>query len=465
MFTYMCAFLFINSLERPVTRGAGDSQNPPRLRVVPEPVGAYFRLPRRDFTRATELVAENIGLGSGVIISATEIDSSDDLREAAGAADIEVILDPQALELSTPGGWASSGVQGLPWADAEMHSAESFTDRKIRGVSRKIASAAVDADVDSVLAPAHYLETLPSPWLDVDERLAVSVRQALDDAGGRHIALYYPVIVDLRTIGPGPIIMYLSRFLARLSEERIIDGLTLRVGHFGANDSSPNKIRKYLEAARSFHSLKLPIIGEATGNVGLGLLAFGALGAIESGLTLCDTCDLSGYRKDRGDGGGFMPAPRVYLHEIGAFLWRKDAEAFLRNQSMRHWHVCQADCCQGLGGMLDDPRRHFVAQRKEEVGLLANTPRDMRPSVYLNQLAKAVERTGRAAEVEPKLRTHAERLMGWQRAFAGQTVSDRYGEEVTYAKAPTGRRRSGKTRVESPSSEPNVISLHDRKRS
>jgi hypothetical protein len=91
-------------------------------------------------------------------------------------------------------------------------------------------------------------------------------------------------------------------------------------------------------------------------------------------------------------------------------------------------------------GMLQDPRRHFVARRAAEVDNLAGAPKELRRTEYMKNLNSAVERASRAAAIEPALRMHSTRLEGWHRGLAEQMVSDRHNRDVGYARAPNGRR-------------------------
>lgn len=378
-------------------------------------------------------------MGSGVILEAVDLDDTDDLISAVGAAGAETILDPLSVELSTPGGSQRRGVRDLTWAGPNVHEPGSFTDRFSRHICDEIAQTAVAAKVTAVLAPSHYLVTLPSPWLGVDARLAMELRHALNDHGGSRIGIYYPLVLSLKTTGRGAAMMYLVDFLRRIRDADAIDALTLRVHGFGVGDSSPNKIQRFIDLARSLHDLQLPIIGEKTGTLGLALMAFGSVGAIESGLTLSDTCDLGDYATAGTAGGGFMPAPRVYLPALGGFLKKAQARKFLTKGPLRHYYTCQEPCCRGVDGMLEDPRRHFVARRTAEVAELAEAPPDLRADLILKKLASANDLIRKAMEVEPGFKTHAKRLVQWERALAEQRASDRYNRALTRAAKPHGR--------------------------
>jgi hypothetical protein len=173
------------------------------------------------------------------------------------------------FEPSVIGGHARRGIGELPWAGTTVHTPETFTERVVGDVTARIAEAAVSAGASTVLAPTHFLRTLPSPWVEVDERLTLGLRHELDIAGGRHVAIYYPVIIDLKSVGTGAVMLYLLRHLAHLVQQGAIDALTIRAHGFGVARSGPPVLHQFVDLARSFHPLRLPIIAEQTGTVGL----------------------------------------------------------------------------------------------------------------------------------------------------------------------------------------------------
>lgn len=417
-----------------------DSDLQSRLRVVPGALAGYFRPATRDYTHTARLIAEGIGAGSGIVITSGDLDQSQDLRDAALRADLEVIIDPRSVELSFPGGFELAGVRQLPWAGEHAHEPEEFTGRVARVFSRRLAQHAVEAEATAVLSPSHYLESIPSPWVGVDFNLTTELRDALDGMGGKHIAIYYPLIIMLRTVGASSARAYVTKYLNHLRERGALDAVWLRIQGFGVDSSGPVNLRRYLEFARALHLLGVPLVGERTGTVGVPMLAFGAVGGIESGLTLGERCDLHPLRKKVKDGKGYMPAPRVYLQEIGAFVTKAQAQSFLGHRKAKNWFICQDDCCKGVEGMLSDPRRHFVARRTKEIHDLAKVPLDLRPDVYGDWLGKAAERVKIALKVDQSFHRHAKRITNWQRVLSEVRERDKEMGKRTIATAPTGRR-------------------------
>jgi hypothetical protein len=417
-------------------------RNPPHLRLLRDPLVSYVRPFARDFSHTARLVAGGHRVGSGVVVEAHSLARSEDLRKVARDAHMEVILDPMALELSTVGGFQRSGIAGLPWASAEPHAPEAISTGGVRRYADALARAAVDAGATAVLAPTHHLEALPSRWLGTDHELSVGLRDALDRLGHDQVSIYYPLIVKLNTARPGTRRDHLFEQLQKTAASGALDAFWLRIPGFGSTMSGPINLRRYFELARQAHNLGLPIVAERTGTVGLALLAFGAVGGIEQGVTFGDRYDIGTLLRPGRGKGGFLPAPRVYVPEIGAFLPRDRANHLLGHRSVKNRFACQRPCCRrGSEDMIRDPRRHFLVTRAAEVGALSQVPDDYRADHYLETwLRPASDRATMAAKVDPKLAGHRERLDQWRTSLSDLREQDRF-ELPSSSAVPTGARR------------------------
>jgi hypothetical protein len=150
-------------------------------------------------------------------------------------------------------------------------------------------------------------------------------------------------------------------------------------------------LRGYIEACWDLHSLRIPLVAERVGGVGLALMAFGAVGGIESGLTLGERFNFHDIRKKPKDGqDGFLPPPRVYIAELGAFLTAKQAKEFFEIRGMKSKFGCKdTDCCsRGVDDMVRDPRPHFLRRRSREVGGMAKRPEEFRAPSYLDEFLR-----------------------------------------------------------------------------
>ena len=128
-----------------------------------------------------------------------------------------------------------------------------------------------------------------------------------------------------------------------------VDAIWLRVHPFGTRASGPLSLRQYIESCRDLHRLGLPLVAERTGTVGLALMAFGAVGGMESGVTIGENWDVTRFLNGSTakSGKGYLPAARVYLPAIGAFVTVKEAGELFDHPGMRSSLGCQeSSCCR-----------------------------------------------------------------------------------------------------------------------
>lgn len=393
------------------------------LRAVPEPLGSYLRPSSRDHKILLQMLVEGRFVGTGLVADPCLADRQRDLLEEGRRQGLETVLDSRAIDLSTIGGFVRGGVRDLPWARPRPHTAVDLGGPSGVLLVRRLASFVEGGGHSAVLAPTHHLDGPDDPWLRVDADLTRHLRRELDGRGLQHVLIYYPVVARAGMLRDADRRDRLVEGLAGLP----IDALWLRVHPFGTTTSGPLALRRYMEMCRALHVLNMPLIAEHSGTVGVALLAFGAVGGIESGITIAEGVNLDSYFKPPNPTDKpFAPAPRVYLHEIGAFLDPKKAEKFFDYRGMKTTHGCHnSDCCpRGWRDMRLEPRRHFVARRAREVGGLSAVPQTLRAGHYLeNFLRPATDRALRAAEAEPTLARARKRLESWRGTLGAEIAS------------------------------------------
>jgi hypothetical protein len=405
------------------------------LHAAADPLGNYLRPGRNDHLVLQQLLSENRLTASGLVVDATLIARHDDLVEEAGHRGIETILDPRAVDLSTEAGYELSGVADLPWAPARPHRPDDLAGAGGLLLAESLAEFAVKESLSGMLAPTHIISGSGDDWLTTDRELVLHLRRALDTRGRASTPIYYPLVMRSQVFCDERERAQLMRHLADLP----IDAVWLRIHPFGTTSSGPLALRRYMTACRHLHDLGVPLVGEHTGTVGIPLLAFGAVGGVESGLTLGERFTLDRYLR-RNDGHGFSPAPRVYLDALGAYLSREQAKAFFEKKGMRAAHGCRdSRCCpRGVGDMISEPRRHFVVQRSAEIAKLSKAPRELRAGIYMEEfLRPASDAAVRAAKAEPALESTRKRLDGW-RGTLGTVLAD--SPPVSFSPPAAGRR-------------------------
>lgn len=384
-----------------------------RLRPVSDPLGSYLRVGRQDHTFLAQMLVEARPIGSGLIADPAQIEQHRDLWVEAQHQGVEAVLDPRSLDLSTPGGILRGGARDLPWAPSGLHTPDSLYGKLGEALCDQLVDMVSTAGLTAVLAPTHFIASSQDPWLDIDATLTRALRNALNRAGLHDVPIYYPLITKTDNFNdPG-----WRRDVIGHLRGLPIDAVWLRIHPFGTAKSGPLALKRYLAACRDLHQLGRPLVGEHTGAVGVALMAFGAIGGVESGITVNDHTDLADWLrvpKKRGGGGG---EARVYLHQLGSFLDRSKAQALLNRPGMKAAHAClDTSCCpRGWKDTHLRYREHFVTQRAREVSALSAVPEPLRAGQYLeNFLRPASDKAVRAAEVEPRLLSTRKRLDSWR---------------------------------------------------
>lgn len=387
-----------------------------QLRAVSDPLGSYLRVGGKDHAFLAQMLVERRPIGSGLIVDPARIAEQKDLWDEARQSGVETVLDPRTLDLSTPGGIQRGGARRIPWAPADttsLHTPDGLRGQAGSDLCGQLVETVKSVGLTSVLAPTHFVGSHQDPWLHVDASLTRALRNLLNQAGLQHVPIYYPLITKSEHFNDPRWRAAVIGVLRTLP----IDAVWLRIHPFGTAKSGPLALKRYLASCRDLHQLGRPLVGEHTGAVGVALMAFGALGGIESGVTVNDHTDLSDWlrvpNRDRSGGGG----ARIYLHQLGAFLDRSKAEALLSRPGMKAAHACldTACCSRGWKDTQLRYREHFVTQRSREVNALSTVPEPLRAGHYLeNFLRPASDKAVRAAEVEPSLLSVRKRLDSWR---------------------------------------------------
>jgi hypothetical protein len=129
------------------------------------------------------------------------------------------------------------------------------------------------------------------------------------------------------------------------------------------------------------------VIGDHVGGlIGLGLLAFGAVSGIAHGVTMHERFDTAHWRRERHPGKGWSLAHRVYVPELDLLLRPPEARLLLESSvRARNLFGCRdTHCCpRNTKDMLENPARHFLYRRIQDVAELGRTPDSLRAQTFL----------------------------------------------------------------------------------
>lgn len=346
------------------------------------------------------------------------------------------------MELASQTAGSRAALASLRWASAGQKQPDELSESAGKEVAQAIAEFVVGNGFSTVLAPTHFLASTKDPWISVDAFLTQAVRTCLDTMGASRIPIYYPLAIPSAVFRESS----LRKDIVRILKDLPIDSVWLRVHPFGTTASGPIALRGYIEACQEFHQLGTPLVAERTGTVGIALLAFGAVGGIESGITTGESFDFGRLTRPPKKGRAFLAHPRVYLRELGAFLPSKGARAFFDLRRMKTFFGCRERCCpRGLQDMLGDPRKHFVVTRAREVARVSSVPVTLRRQTYLEDfLRPATDLALQASRVYPELDKQRRRLESWRGTLS---AVGRENPLKSWSQPPDGRRARSRPRA------------------
>ena len=327
-------------------------------------LGLYLHVGHNQHKDMLGLLAEGIHDFFGVIVGGSCAGLHRELIAEALKRNLDVILDPQTQKAATIGGHTGS-IGNLPWGLERPHRPEDFEPPQGRERASQIAEFAQAHGFTQVLGPTHILQGPNDPWLRRDIAMMGYVQDALD-AQGSNASLLYSLALPMQTLR--------DRVQRRAIIAAVADAprhaLWLKVENFGS-DATGEKTAAYVEACTDFQALGVPIVADQVGGLpGLGLMAFGAVGAITHGITMLEAFRPASWRRPRASNqSGSLPM-LVYIPQLDLLLKPADAAAFLKANSRVHGRFGCLDthCCpKGVADMLQHPSRHFVYQRSRQV--------------------------------------------------------------------------------------------------
>ena len=358
----------------------------------PTPIGHFIRVGHSGHRQLETLFARGRFAPDRIVIDAARFDTQRELINTLSAAGTEIVIDPAVAELSSVGRF-EGGSKGLAWANktrpldyVDFQGVEEGT------VAKRIADFAAARDVDTVLAPTHLLEGARDKWVSIDARSTLLLREALDKAGRSDIAIDYQLIIPYGVLRDSAH----RRALVGVLRSLPFDNLWIRVAGFGA-DATPVGVRRYISSLLDLHAMQKPIIADCAGGLAaLGVTAFGAAAGIAHGVAERERFDAGDWRRWPRAGGGGQNG-RLYLPGIDRYFKLADARAIMEARGGRRLLACQdRDCCpRGLDDMLNDPKAHFLTQRRNQVLDLQRMPDLRRTSRFLDYHLASADRTAR----------------------------------------------------------------------
>ena len=355
---------------------------PRPVRAAPEPLGWYLRPSYVDHRAIADAVAGGLVGLHGVVFDPLNEDRHSELRHQVVERNSDAVLDPKTQELGSVGGF-NKRLARLPWALDRPHVPDDFGAVNGRRLASSMARSILEKGYTAALAPTHYIDSARSPWLGVDARLTEYLRDSLDRMGGVDVPIFYSLAVSyeaFRTAADRQIILKSLIDLPMVS-------LWIKISQSGT--LTYPAVRNLVYGATEFHSLGVPLVGDMMGGLrGLSALGFGAVGGICHGVTQKESFSASSWmRPASSSNGGFTWPTRIYVPALGLNLLKDDANAFFGARGSKSRFGCRDKVCcpKGLKDTLDNPVRHGLVQRSDEIQRLSMVPDHIRAQQFLEE--------------------------------------------------------------------------------
>ena len=359
---------------------------PRAIRPVADPLGLFIRVGRNDHVELLSLIAQGHPQCFGFVFEAPLLTRHRELRDLVLKHRFDAILDPRSQPAATLGGHTREMAE-LPWGKDTPHTIDDFQGARGRRIAALLAHCVVSYGFTEVLTPTHLLQSSIDDWLSVDGDSTVWLRKELDAAGANEVQILYSLAIPYSTFRDVTERRALKIALRRLP----INGVWLRIEGLGA-DATSNGVRNYIEGARDFATLELPVIADGIGGLaGLALMAFGAAGGLSHGVTFGERVDHSSWRQARPT-SGFGPARRVYVPDLDLMIDPKTAAEFFASSNRAQVFGCRdSHCCpRGLTDMLERRAHHFLVQRMRQVAQLGRVHLPQRAERFLEEELRPV---------------------------------------------------------------------------
>jgi hypothetical protein len=221
--------------------------------------------------------------------------------------------------------------------------------------------------------------------------------------GGRHIAIDFQIITT-NTLLKGAAA---RDALIPIIQNLPTDNLWIRASGFGATATGA-ATRAFIESTRGFHELGKAIIADYAGGLsGLAAAAFGGVGGISHGMIQKEAFHMGDWKKPTTGGGGVTK--RIYVPELDRYFKEDQINALFSIRGTRSRFGCNdaACCAHGSEDMIENPQRHFIIQRSQQIKTLSEIPEARRAEHFL---LHDLDQSVRSARLASRLKFGSESL-------------------------------------------------------
>lgn len=350
----------------------------PNDRGIRQPIAQFMRLGDSGHRKLAAIHAAGRLPAARVVVDASRLRHQKELVDAFQASGAEIVLDTKVAELSAAQKF-SGYAQGAPWSaitDGKLLSPDFFDVHHASDIYGAIARFAVQNNINVVLSPTHFLgDRHFDGWLDIDVAGCLALRKALDDEGGRGIAIDYNLILPHTWLLDADKRGLIMDSLADLP----FDNLWVRASGFFP-DAGGLAQRNYINAFMRLHNLGKPVVLDyMDGLVGLATVAFGASAGLAHGIGERGRFDARSWHKlpaSRDDGEGFGRTTRITIPHLDRSLKVSELRVLAAARGAKRLITCndRRCCLNGLDDMITNHQQHTAYQSMRLVNDLSAQP-------------------------------------------------------------------------------------------
>jgi hypothetical protein len=311
----------------------------------------------------------------GLIIEAARALSYREVREKLPAT-TAVIVDPQAYRLQDDSYAEFSSLRKLAYCPTEgALTPNEFESKRFR---RQFVRCVLDEQqrlgVTSYVAPAFFVDSSDSAWIDVNSNL---LKETVGQAGQR---VFATLCGSYSTLSRNPDETAVVQAITNCQ----VEGVLVLVSPIRALGDGPTKLSNYLGILRALGKNGAEVVACRQPAFGLSCMALGIAG-FDCGVAAAESFDFKSITRpverqahDGSQVGKKAAGARkatVYLPQLLTSIPHAMADAILSTSGLAGSFVCNEPCCkEHVKGALLKSHEHFVYARFREVRELKNLP-------------------------------------------------------------------------------------------
>ncbi len=359
----------------------------------------------------------------GLVIEARRTSVYADLRPNVPKGST-IIVDPQVYRLQRESFLDQPSLTNLPNcpANGTLRPTDFETEALVSRFVTQVLGEQEKLGVSTYVAPAFFMESLDSPWRDVNTKLLKETRK---QAGAKMFATLCGSYSGLcAAVEPAAVVRYISEYS--------VEGVLVLLSPIRALADSPTKLTNFVRLLECLRGAFGQVIACRQPAFGLGCMALGVAG-FDSGIGAAEQFDYAALTRPQPkphdeplklSKGGRPLRKMIYLPQLLTAVPYSVADTIFSTSGVAGSFVCGEPCCrQTVKGALIRNREHFLYTRLNEVAQMRSKPQTWRTEHLSQLLIASRQMAEKVVNAFPDTRLPSFRHLDvWSRVLAGATA-------------------------------------------